>query len=600
MFVRDRDEWVKLLGAEVFINRREEFGYWRASRRQNGAVLLRDEVPTLLCIAPIVGEASTFVDCGANVGLFTAAMLPLKRVYPELFFYAYEPNPDTFKRLSETLKGKPVISENVALSNKDGFLEMATGATSGVFGVPGGHFQIQEHGIEVPCRTLESCKLNGSRLFLKIDVEGHELEVLQGAQELFETERVYAVLIDGARLEQECLRFLERYQFVLLNVPYLEGYKTGDFRILALKGSRQVPANKSRALHPASGDEMRGDGTGPADRTVNPDKRTQKISARPVSIGVELGPRSRVTPSYKLIGAGQALRRLAREASQIRRFAGDRVLFRYLVAMARNSRTICRTGRLTEADAYMSLRPMYRAWVKGVDVVIPGKVFGLARELYGRMPYFAGPGLGIKFGDVVVDLGANCGLFSMLAAKLGATVFAVEAQYGFIKEIEGSALVNGVQDRIRTEWGIVGAKTGVLSDCERIKETSHWLGQTPPVLQLTDLFEKWKLSEVDFLKIDIEGSEFDLMANDPCFLKRVRKIAMEIHLDYGNWRELRESLVHSGFETLVLSNDLVPVDELFGRSAYLMAWQGTARDGSGWDGFADGKLTRPYGARDGL
>ena len=151
MFIRDRNEWVKLLGAHVFINRREEIGYWRASKRQDGAVLLRIKSPRFCALPPIVSEASTFVDCGANVGLFTAAMLPLKRIYPQLSFYAYEPNPDTFKRLSETLKGKPVISENIALSNKDGFLEMATGSTSGVFGVAGGHFQIQTSALKVSC-----------------------------------------------------------------------------------------------------------------------------------------------------------------------------------------------------------------------------------------------------------------------------------------------------------------------------------------------------------------------------------------------------------------------------------------------------------------
>ena len=92
---------------------------------------------------------------------------------------------------------------------------------------------------QVPLRSLvkvvDSCGLNGNRLFLKIDVEGHELEVLQGAEELFETERVLAVLIDGARQEEECLQFLERYQFTLLNVPYLEKIKSGDYRILGLK-----------------------------------------------------------------------------------------------------------------------------------------------------------------------------------------------------------------------------------------------------------------------------------------------------------------------------------------------------------------------------
>jgi FkbM family methyltransferase len=234
LLVADRDEWINLLGTNVCINRRAEIGYWRASRQQHGNVLFRDEVPTLLHILPIIAHASTFVDCGANVGLFTSVALHLQRLLPTLKIYAYEPNPATFGRLKNTTNGGDVHIENIALSNYDGILEMAAGATSGVFGVPGGSFQLRETSMKVACRRLDSCAIEGERIFLKIDVEGHEYEVIEGARGLFDANRVLGTFIDGATRERDCLEFLRAHGFRIVDGHSLDTYKAGDFRILAL------------------------------------------------------------------------------------------------------------------------------------------------------------------------------------------------------------------------------------------------------------------------------------------------------------------------------------------------------------------------------
>lgn len=234
MVVPNRTRRVKLLGVDVFINQRDEIGYWRACKQQYGNVVLRDEVPTLLRIAQVSADASSFVDCGANVGLFTAVMLPLKIVRPSMQFYAFEPNPETFVRLHETVAGKDVHLENVALSNKERYLEMVGGATSGVFGVPSGPFQAGAM-LKVPTKRLDSCSFEGDSLFLKIDVEGHELEVLEGANGLFKQGRVSGVYVDGMEKEQRCLEFLTEHRLATFNGHSLEPYKSGDFRLLALR-----------------------------------------------------------------------------------------------------------------------------------------------------------------------------------------------------------------------------------------------------------------------------------------------------------------------------------------------------------------------------
>src|SRR5947209_6501064 len=78
VLVRGGNEWIDLLGARIYINRHDEIGYLRARDHQNSAIVLRDEVPSLLRISALLSRCSTFVDCGANVGLFTASLLPIR------------------------------------------------------------------------------------------------------------------------------------------------------------------------------------------------------------------------------------------------------------------------------------------------------------------------------------------------------------------------------------------------------------------------------------------------------------------------------------------------------------------------------------------
>jgi FkbM family methyltransferase len=264
--------------------------------------------------------------------------------------------------------------------------------------------------------------------------------------------------------------------------------------------------------------------------------------------------------------------KVLREVSRITRFAGVRVTLRYLYAMAQHHREIVQTGRLTAADLEMS-RHDYAVRVLKTTVLIPGNCFGLARELYGKQPYFRQKGFRIRPGDIVVDLGANCGLFSIPASKIGARVFAIEAQSGFVEDFQEIARRNNVADRIFVELGIVSGKRGAFSDARVLESSSRWEGKQPPALSVKEIVDKYHLPRVDFLKVDIEGSEFGLFGEDSAILTRIGRVAMEVHLDYGSVSEVVEPLKIAGFETALLSPDLLSVEELKGSGGYLFAWR---------------------------
>jgi FkbM family methyltransferase len=198
LLVRPREHEVDLLGARLRVHSIDEIGYARAARAQQAAVVLRDEVPSLFAICALIGPGTTFVDCGANVGLFTAVVAPLRGIHPGLRLHAIEPHPETARRLSANV-GDVATVHAVALSDRDGEIAMHPGAVSGVFSAHPGGAGTGDAPITVPCRRLDSLPIEGDRLVLKIDVEDHEREVLKGAAGLFRANRVAAVFVDGAR-----------------------------------------------------------------------------------------------------------------------------------------------------------------------------------------------------------------------------------------------------------------------------------------------------------------------------------------------------------------------------------------------------------------
>ncbi len=125
----DRELNVSVAGAEMRINSRREHGYLRASRliQKNGT--LRDEIPVLMNLFAVVRDGDTFVDVGANTGLFTHSMARLTRIYENFRIVAIEAHPNTFARLSANRIDR-VSYVNVAMSDQAGKMEFIDGAVS--------------------------------------------------------------------------------------------------------------------------------------------------------------------------------------------------------------------------------------------------------------------------------------------------------------------------------------------------------------------------------------------------------------------------------------------------------------------------------------
>ena len=132
-----------------------------------------------------------FFDVGANVGLYS---WEVRKVSPHRKILAFEPDPENIKLLEKTLNGANFENVEIckcALSNQlaeiSFFQDTLTSATGCVAGKDKPwieqYLNSSANEIRVKTETLDSVvRQDRTPSLIKIDVEGHEIEVLQGGR----------------------------------------------------------------------------------------------------------------------------------------------------------------------------------------------------------------------------------------------------------------------------------------------------------------------------------------------------------------------------------------------------------------------------------
>jgi FkbM family methyltransferase len=232
----NREETVTLLAREYRVHTVREHGFLRASKLAETCSFYRDETSVLIHLAGLLGDGDTFLDIGANIGIFAVNIARLCSLYPNLKVYAFEPNRDTAARLRMNAEPLGVEVLNLALSDQNGTLEFVHGAVSNVFTTVqnASSYSIQRERSMCECRRLDDCRINGDSLVMKIDVEGQEFEVLEGALSYFRSRRVKAVYLDDYK-DANVRKFLEAYGFRCFNGRTLEPAIESTRHLLAVK-----------------------------------------------------------------------------------------------------------------------------------------------------------------------------------------------------------------------------------------------------------------------------------------------------------------------------------------------------------------------------
>lgn len=175
----------------------------------------------------IARQGDTVIDIGAHIG-FYALRQGLHMQGGKI--YAFEPNPDTFRRLKRNIVANDlenvIVAENAAVAAEEGTVTLRISAGSSEGNTIMREGTVHEYGekVEVSARTLDAIVRDYALkniAILKIDAEGAEVEILRGGMQhaLTLTEKI-EIETHSPALREECENILESRGFeAVLRVP---------------------------------------------------------------------------------------------------------------------------------------------------------------------------------------------------------------------------------------------------------------------------------------------------------------------------------------------------------------------------------------------
>jgi FkbM family methyltransferase len=141
-------------------------------------------------------------------------------------------------------------------------------------------------------------------------------------------------------------------------------------------------------------------------------------------------------------------------------------------------------------------------------------------------------------GDVIVDAGANVGLFTIQMARQNrrCRVIALEPFSENFKYLQANVAqacpenVTCCEMALGAEFSKGQMQAVGSRSLDHVLHVDATAANGIPIVPLTGLFDLARAQEIDFLKVDIEGSEHDVFAAaSPGLLKQFKRIAMEYH-----------------------------------------------------------------------
>lgn len=188
-------------------------------------------------------------------------------------------------------------------------------------------------------------------------------------------------------------------------------------------------------------------------------------------------------------------------------------------------------------------------WWADVDDIFFNKVY---------TPFY----LPIEKDDLVVDIGANIGVFTVYAAlRTQNTVYALEPFPSTVEALQENIRANGLRNVIPHRYAVCD-RNGTELFLETEKPQDRRLKKVArnadakyievPSITLHDFMDQNHIEQIDFLKMDCEGAEGLIMNSLPKdYLQRIRKIVMELHNEISKLKhdQIRKLLEDAGFTT---------------------------------------------------
>jgi len=147
---------------------------------------------------------------------------------------------------------------------------------------------------------------------------------------------------------------------------------------------------------------------------------------------------------------------------------------------------------------------------------------------------------GIKKDDIVIDIGSHIGYFTIYAAKNAhkGTVYSIEPYIESFKILKKNLKLNNLTNVKPFHIAISKVTEQITLYIDKNNQIGNSIFQTDATTEsekvdsfsLGDFVKSNKIEKIDFLKIDCEGAEFEILLNlDKELIKNINKISVEVH-----------------------------------------------------------------------
>jgi hypothetical protein len=199
--------------------------------------------------------------------------------------------------------------------------------------------------------------------------------------------------------------------------------------------------------------------------------------------------------------------------------------------------SVLRARSLGKADAFLGTSLALRC--EGRHLRVCDADFGVCREILGHDCYRLASCRGQL--RTAIDLGANCGIFTLMAAALNpeCRILAVEANPDLAAAAAANAQRNGFASRVTVVNQLVGDAT--------VPSIRELIAGNPSIGIFDPREAVRRLGGCDLLKCDVEGGEHTLFAGDLSWLEGVRRVAIEYHWTESDGDRLARTIQSAGF-----------------------------------------------------
>jgi FkbM family methyltransferase len=168
----------------------------------------------------------------------------------------------------------------------------------------------------------------------------------------------------------------------------------------------------------------------------------------------------------------------------------------------------------------------------------------------------------------ILDLGANVGLFSFYVYPFAKTIYAVEPSFEHFDTLNQMLMFNHMTDKVIPIQKAIALNDGKAEFFLNTNTTAYSLSENMrsngcgseevETIKLDTLFTQYEIDHVDFMKLDIEGTECEIVGSDT--FEKVADKVENIVVEYHTWSGVNPSLLATALKDYGFTVYSIPTD----------------------------------------